>query len=305
MSTTAELVTGHSGTAHISSVDMARLNYAIFGREMANLDVINGGVSIDLQTNGDVTLSPGDLVWQGRHIILPHTQTFVYDDPVPAGYYRYDSLIVEYNCTGGIEDVEIKLLKGGVSNTEEGAETKAPVITPGDMFVLQKAQLQLASVARRVNAGKDILANRLESPSNLLDMAAAMIEDKYVIRPGKSIQFDGLRLDGLVTSGKANFEVCIPITRPVREDVSSVSVVQSLVEAVVVQNGKYIYGIYSNGFQYMEMQVYNITFVVNSKGMVKLVLQFRWENSLYADKDGTTNNDVASILINRLTLRFE
>lgn len=124
----AHVVTGHHGTLHVSASDAGLFNAGVVGLERY---VLGTGEVLRAETSGNtVTIYPGDLVDQGRHINLPEIST-VYIQNAPAGYTRYDAIVMHYaRDTEGVETAQLQVIQG----TPSQSDPEYPSISTGDIF---------------------------------------------------------------------------------------------------------------------------------------------------------------------------
>ena len=124
----AHVVTGHRGTPHVSASDAGFFNAGIVGLERY---VLNTSEKLRAEFSGNtVTIYPGDLVDQGRHINLPEIST-IYIENAPAGYTRHDAIVMHYaRDLEGVETAQLQVIQGTPSQSDPGY----PTISIGDIF---------------------------------------------------------------------------------------------------------------------------------------------------------------------------
>lgn len=109
-----KIVTGYTGTPHISSNDDQARNQGIFGTGNYVLNVGNK-LNATLTNATTVTLSDGDGVIQGVHFrIEPGMTEAVSISPGTTGYNRIDLICARYTkeVSTGIEDVSLVVIEG-------------------------------------------------------------------------------------------------------------------------------------------------------------------------------------------------
>lgn len=126
------LVTGHRGTAHVTSADQGAFNAACVGTGDV---VLNVGQRFNTQviSNNLIRIFDGDLSMQGRHVNLERgTHVDVTIENGMQAQYRNDLIVMRYtkNVTTGIEDAEFSVIKGA-TYTDAGID---PQYTTGDIF---------------------------------------------------------------------------------------------------------------------------------------------------------------------------
>lgn len=127
-----KIVTGYTGTPHISSNDDQARNQGIFGRGGCVLDVGNQ-LNATLTNATTVTLSDGDGVIQGVHFrIEPGMTEAVSISPGTTGYNRIDLICARYtkDASTGVEDVSLVVIEG----TPSSSTASEPEYTEGDIL---------------------------------------------------------------------------------------------------------------------------------------------------------------------------
>ena len=127
-----KIVTGYTGTPHISSNDDQARNQGIFGRGGCVLDVGNQ-LNATLTNATTVTLSDGDGIIQGVHFrIEPGMTETVSISPGTTGYNRIDLICARYTkeASTGVEDVSIVVIEG----TPSSSTASEPSYTEGDIL---------------------------------------------------------------------------------------------------------------------------------------------------------------------------
>ena len=114
----AHVVTGHQGTPHVSASDAGFFNAGIVGLERY---VLNTSEKLRAEFSGNtVTIYPGDIVDQGRHINLPEIST-IYIENAPAGYTRHDAIVMHYaRDLEGVETAQLQVIQGTPSQSDPG-----------------------------------------------------------------------------------------------------------------------------------------------------------------------------------------
>lgn len=124
----AHVVTGHQGTPHVSASDAGFFNAGIVGLERY---VLGTSEKLRAEFSGNtVIIYPGDLVDQGRHINLPEIST-IYIENAPAGYTRYDAIVMHYaRDLEGVETAQLQVIQG----TPSQSDPEFPTISIGDIY---------------------------------------------------------------------------------------------------------------------------------------------------------------------------
>ena len=103
-----EIVTGHTGTEHITSVDAAMFNIAMFGSGEWGLNTLDK-LAYEIVSNNRIDIKSGDIMMQGRHgRIAKNTKDQCSIDNGTQGMQRRDIIAV-------------------------AASAKDPVLTTGDI----------------------------------------------------------------------------------------------------------------------------------------------------------------------------
>lgn len=121
MANEVKLITGASGTRHITPQDDASLIRGIVG---SGAYILND-VELEIRSNNTIVIPACDLVINGRHIRITNPKPVTIENGV-AGNSRTDTIYLHYTNTGGIEDVDIRVNKGaGVSGRVEDFGTSS------------------------------------------------------------------------------------------------------------------------------------------------------------------------------------
>lgn len=126
-----KIITGSTGTTHVTSNNDGELNQGIFG---SGLVVLNIGESLTatLVDNNTITIGDGDLIMQGRHALIePGTIETVSIDTGAIGVNRNDLIVSQYDLdiATGHESITLKVIKG----TESSGAAQDPSYTDGDI----------------------------------------------------------------------------------------------------------------------------------------------------------------------------
>lgn len=114
-----ELVTGHSGSAHVSSFDEAARTVHVFGSGTTILGDIPELLLPDANT---VSIPACDIMMQGRFVRLTGTNTVTIESGTQ-GVYRTDTIMLRYTIDdAGIEDCSLFYARGEDAASASGAE---------------------------------------------------------------------------------------------------------------------------------------------------------------------------------------
>lgn len=125
------IITGSTGTTHVTSNNDGEFNQGIFGDGLVVFD-IGEGLSATLVDNNTITIGDGDLIMQGRHALIePGTTETVNIDTGAIGVNRNDLIVAEYemDMNTGHESITLQVVKG----TETSGTAQDPDYTEGDI----------------------------------------------------------------------------------------------------------------------------------------------------------------------------
>lgn len=114
------IITGRTGTAHVSSADDAAIWRGFVGNDNVTLST-DQSLSLDYSTKGTLVLSDGVLCVGGRMGRISNTKTVTYDLPA-SGYYRRTILLVRYAIAGDVESMSLLTLQSDPSEDTSGAD---------------------------------------------------------------------------------------------------------------------------------------------------------------------------------------
>ena len=115
---TVELITGHAGSAHVSSSDVGWFNAGTVGAGKYVLDT-GTHLAAEVQSANLVTIGVGDAVFEGRHVRVSATENVAIDNGAQ-DINRNDIICIKYEYDGdtGVESASIEVVKGtGSSGT--------------------------------------------------------------------------------------------------------------------------------------------------------------------------------------------
>lgn len=106
------LVTGHAGTAHVTSADQGSFNAAMFGPGQY---VLNRGnkLAATVVTNNKITISDGALLMQGRYVNLNSPVDLTIENGTQ-NMFRNDLIVARYtkDTSSDVEEVNLVVIKG-------------------------------------------------------------------------------------------------------------------------------------------------------------------------------------------------
>lgn len=114
---TIELITGHAGSAHVSSADDGWLNVGAFGAGKYVLDT-GTQLACTVQSANLVTIGVGDAVFEGRHVRVSVAENVAIDNGAQ-GVSRNDIVCIkyEYNSSTSVETASLAVVKGTASSS--------------------------------------------------------------------------------------------------------------------------------------------------------------------------------------------
>jgi hypothetical protein len=129
MANEGHVVTGHQGVPHVSSADAGLFNAGVFGTGKYVLNT--GGHFSAATTSNTITIQPGDLVNQGRHISMQEVHTLTIEN-APVGYTRKDRITMRYrkDPSSMVESADLVVIQG----TPAVTNPVSPEIVSGSIF---------------------------------------------------------------------------------------------------------------------------------------------------------------------------
>lgn len=124
-----DIVTGHVGSAHVTSWQDRDLNQGIFGDGTYILDV-GSKMAASIITNNEIHIADGTLVMQGcQGAVQKGTYDTISIDNGSSGMKRIDLICAEYTKVGGVESLGWTVIKG----TPAASNPSDPSYTSGDI----------------------------------------------------------------------------------------------------------------------------------------------------------------------------
>lgn len=171
-----KIITGSTGTTHVTSNNDGELQQGIFGSGLVIL--ANGNqLKATVVDNNTIRVEDGDLIMQGRHALIePNTDETLTIATGTVGQNRIDLIVAHYemDTSTGYEDITLRVIKG---NNSTGTPT-APAITEGDIrtgaqvaeTVLYEVKIEgisIASLTPKAKVIDTILDSIAENKSNI------------------------------------------------------------------------------------------------------------------------------------------
>lgn len=124
-----ELVTGHAGSAHVTSAQDGRLNAAAWGDGKYVLP-LQAQFAITVDSANQVTIATGDAMLEGRHVTSEAPTTLAVDSGTQS-MKRNDLVCIVYSKNGsGVESAALQVVKG----TETSGTPTDPAIPSGSIL---------------------------------------------------------------------------------------------------------------------------------------------------------------------------
>jgi len=150
-----KIITGATGTAHVTSNDDGEFNQGIWGDGLIILS--NGNkLSATIVDNNTIRIADGDLVFQGRHALIDvGTYENVTITTGASGQKRKDLICVQYRLANGVESMNLVVKKGtATSGTASDPSYTTGVIRTGailaemPLYRVNISGINIASVER-------------------------------------------------------------------------------------------------------------------------------------------------------------
>lgn len=123
-----DIVTGHVGSAHVTSWQDRDLNQGIFGPDTYILNV-GSKLAATIISNNEIRIADGVLVMQGcQGVIQKGTYDTISIDNGTQGLKRNDLICAQYTKSAGVESMSLVVIKGTAASTPVD-----PSYTSGDI----------------------------------------------------------------------------------------------------------------------------------------------------------------------------
>lgn len=174
-----ELVTGKAGVPHVDSEDVGAFNAYSLGSGA----YIMSGCEVTAKSANIVSISAGEILWEGRHIRVKGSGESLAVDNGQTGYNRRDLITLNYaKDPNGIESASFKVVKGtATTGTAADPSVKVGSILAGDTSaVIPFARITLSGLSV---ATPTVLLGSLPSLVSLRDSVSQVKKD-YVVEQG-------------------------------------------------------------------------------------------------------------------------
>ena len=202
------IITGATGTTHVTSNDDGEFNQGIFG---AGLIVFaNGGqLEASIVDNNTIRIKDGDLLIQGRHALIePNTTEDVSIDTGAVGMNRNDLIVARYalDTNTGYESIVLEVIKGA----ESAGEATDPSYTTGDirtgsvlvevpLYRVRINGITVSGIDKLFSASKDLFGK-------IVDLGTEIESLKKSVSDGKFLVAGAITAKGINTAADASFE---------------------------------------------------------------------------------------------------
>lgn len=123
-----ELVTGHAGTAHVSSADAGALNAGIVGGGRYVLQTANQ-MAATMENANTITIATGDALFDGRHVRITSAESVTIDSGAQ-NMQRKDVVGIKYEIANSVESASLVIYKG----TSVASGATDPTLPTGDIL---------------------------------------------------------------------------------------------------------------------------------------------------------------------------
>ncbi len=184
-----ELVTGKAGVPHVDSEDVGAFNAYSLGSGA----YIMSGCEVMAKSANIVSISAGEILWEGRHIRVKGSGESLAVDNGQTGYNRRDLITLNYaKDSSGIENVSFKVVKGTpTTGTAADPSVKVGSILAGDTSaVIPFARITLSGLSV---ATPTVLLGSLPSLSSLRDSVSPKASEYWTV-----LNFGGVRIAWII-----------------------------------------------------------------------------------------------------------
>lgn len=157
-----DIVTGHVGSAHVTSWQDRDLNQGIFGPDTYILNV-GSKLAATIISNNEIRIADGTLVMQGcQGVIQKGTYDTISIDNGTQGLKRNDLICAQYTKSAGVESMSLVVIKGTAAATPVDPSYTSGDIQNGDspvqvpIYRVSLNGLTLESVTALVNTAQSI-----------------------------------------------------------------------------------------------------------------------------------------------------
>lgn len=128
-----KIITGATGTNHVTSADDRSLYAGVFGDSNYVLDTGKRLAATESENN-TICIASGDIIHKGTHArIESGVQEKLSIDSATDGYKRYDLIVSKYTNNGGVEMEKLYVIKGDESTDPDFPEYVQGDILNGDL----------------------------------------------------------------------------------------------------------------------------------------------------------------------------
>lgn len=157
-----DIVTGHVGSAHVTSWQDRDLNQGIFGPDTYILNV-GSKLAATIISNNEIRIADGTLVMQGcQGVIQKGTYDTISIDNGTQGLKRNDLICAQYTKSAGVESMSLVVIKGTAASTPSDPSYTSGDIQNGDtpvqvpIYRVALDGLSISSITRLVDDAGNI-----------------------------------------------------------------------------------------------------------------------------------------------------
>lgn len=137
---TVRLVTGHTGSEHITSADVGALLAGAIGPDAY---VLGDMPTLTVRDANHVSVGPCDLVVQGRHVRITEAEDVTIESGTP-GTWRHDLVCLRYSVSDTVESMALGVVKGAAANSAGAAAD--PSVPPATIGAAESVTVPMARV---------------------------------------------------------------------------------------------------------------------------------------------------------------
>lgn len=180
-----ELITGHAGTAHVSSADVGAYNAGTAGSGRYVLGTSNG-MSATMEDANTLVIATGDAIFDGRHVRITSSESVTIDSGAQ-NMQRKDIVGIYYSIENAIETATVAVYKG----TPVASGATDPTLPTGN--ILEGATTAFMPLYRITLNG--ITPNEPEQLFNTLESLDSLKSETNTSLSSMSSTISGIRTD--------------------------------------------------------------------------------------------------------------
>lgn len=199
-----ELITGHAGTAHISSADAGAYNAGTAGSGRYILPTANE-LAATMEDANTLTIATGDALFDGRHVRITSAESVTIDSGAQ-GMMRRDIVGILYQISADIETAELAVYKGSpVASGATDPELPTGNILEGAITAFMPLyRISLDGISPRE---PELLCDKLSTLSDIGALAARVTANASNIATLSGKHFGGILVNSHRDVAYANNDV--------------------------------------------------------------------------------------------------